>query len=79
MMLNYLRESHQRTQANINDFYTSTGIHVYVKDAPISDSINLDNVIARVEEVVPTHLLEEVEMIVVGWFDEFEKRSVNAF
>jgi len=79
MMLNYLRESHQRTQANIQDFYTSTGIHVYIKDAPISDDINLDKIISRVEEVIPTHLLEEVEMIIVGWFEEFEKRAVNAF
>ena len=25
------------------------------------------------------HLLAELEMIIFGWFDEFEERSINAF
>jgi hypothetical protein len=79
MMLNYLRESHQRTQAKIQDFYTSTGIHVYIKDPLVNENIDIEKVINRVEEIIPIHLLEEVEMVIIGWFDEFEKRSVNAF
>jgi len=29
--------------------------------------------------VLPLHLLSEIEMIIFGWFDEFEERSINAF
>ena len=28
---------------------------------------------------MPDHLLDEVEMIVIGWFDEFDERQINAF
>ena len=36
-------------------------------------------VIATVESKVPHHLLSELEMIIVGWFKEFEERDINAF
>ena len=29
--------------------------------------------------MIPLHLMGEVEMVVVGQFDEFHERSVNAF
>jgi hypothetical protein len=78
MMLNYLKESHNRTIKNVQDFYTSTGLHVYIKD-PLTTDIDPEEVIAKVEEHIPTHLLSEVEMIIIGWFKEFEERNLNAF
>jgi len=77
-MLNYLKESHNRTIKNVQDFYTSTGLHVYIKD-PLTTDIDPEEVIAKVEEHIPTHLLSEVEMIIIGWFKEFEERNLNAF
>ena len=77
-MLNYLKEAHQRTIKNVQDFYTPTGIHVYVKDSLTGD-IDLEEVVSRLENIIPGHLLTEVEMIVIGWFEEFEKRDLNAF
>lgn len=77
-MLNYLRESHKRTQDSVQDFYTTTGIHVYIKDT-LTNGVDAEEMVARVEEIIPTHLLSEVEMIIVGWFEEFEKRDLNAF
>jgi len=78
-MLNYLRESHNRARANVQDFYTSTGIHVYIKDPLNNDGIDIEKIVALAEEKIPEHLLSEVEMIIVGWFDEFEERDINAF
>jgi len=78
MMLNYLRESHNQTTAKVQDFYTSTGIHVYVKESP-ADNIDIEKIVAKVEEHLPKHLLSEVEMIIVGWFKEFDERNLNAF
>ena len=59
------------------DFYTSTGLHVFFKD-PV-ENVNVEKVIAKIEARLPSHLLEEIEMIIFGWFDEFEERSINAF
>tara|TARA_B100001123_G_C15302788_1_gene1021638 strand:- start:100 stop:753 length:654 start_codon:yes stop_codon:yes gene_type:complete len=59
------------------DFYTSTGLHVFFKE-PV-ENVNVEDVISQVESAIPTHLLDEIEMIIFGWFDEFEERNLNAF
>tara|TARA_R110002020_G_scaffold93344_3_gene225256 strand:- start:461 stop:1114 length:654 start_codon:yes stop_codon:yes gene_type:complete len=59
------------------DFYTSTGLHVFFKD-PV-ENVDVEKVISKVERSIPEHLLSEIEMIIFGWFDEFEERSINAF
>jgi hypothetical protein len=78
-MLNYLRESYQKTRNRVNDFYTSSGIHVYIKDPIPNKEIDAEEVISQVEEHIPVHLLSEVEMIIIGWFKEFDERNLNAF
>ena len=79
MRLNYIREAQKRINKKLDSFYTSTGIHIYVKDPFLHDSVDIERVVDRIENNVPAHLLSEVEMIVVGWFDEFEERAINAF
>ena len=79
MMHNYLKQKHQQNNDKQYSFYTAAGTHVYVKDEIVNDSIDLENVIHIVESLLPEHLLSEVEMIIVGWFSEFEERSINAF
>ena len=79
MRLNYIREAQKRINEKLNNFYTSTGIHVYVKDPFLHDSVDIESVINRIENQIPAHLLADVEMIVVGWFDEFQERAINAF
>jgi hypothetical protein len=59
------------------DFYTPTGLHVFFQH-PV-ENINVEKVIGQIEETIPHHLLGEVEMIIFGWFKEFEERSINAF
>ena len=78
-MLDYLIESQRQLKNNIQDFYTPGGIHVYFKDKLANDEINVEDIVAKVEEIIPEHLLSEVEMIIVGWFEEFEDREINAF
>ncbi len=78
MLINHLMEKQKQLQSKNTDFYTATGIHVYFKDPPTSD-VDVEAVVAKVESQLPIHLLEEIEMIIVGWFDEFEERNINAF
>ena len=78
-MLEYLKEAQRQLKNNIQDFYTPGGIHVYFKDKLANDEVDVESVVAKVEQTIPDHLLSEVEMIIVGWFQEFEDREINAF
>ena len=63
----------------VSNFYTSTGIHVYFKDQMHDHSVDVEKVVTRLESLIPTQLLSEVEMIIIGHFDEFDERNINAF
>ena len=62
-----------------DDFYTPTGIQVFTKDQMVDNSVSVESVIAKFESKLPEHIRNEVEMIIVGHFDEFEQRDINAF
>ena len=72
-------QNKQQTANQQTDFYTSSGIHVYFKDKIQNKDINIEKVISTVESKLPPHLLSEIEMVVVGWFKEFEDREITAF
>jgi hypothetical protein len=61
------------------NFYTPTGVQIFSKDPLIDDSVDMDSVVAKFEATLPDHLRDEVEMIIVGHFEEFEERDINAF
>jgi|TARA_R110002012_G_scaffold186457_1_gene353155 hypothetical protein len=63
---------------NVDSFYTGAGTHVYIKDE-LTNGMSADEVVDEFESYIPDHLLNEVEMIVIGWFDEFDERQINAF
>lgn len=77
MATDYIIQKLKKLNNKNLDFYTSTGLHVYFQH-PV-ENINVEKVINRVENILPAHLLDEVEMIIFGWFKEFEERSINAF
>ncbi len=77
MLKTYIENKQAQLMNRQSDFYTSSGLHVFFKD-PV-ENIDVEKVISKVERDVPDHLLTEIEMIIFGWFDEFEERSINAF
>jgi len=77
MLEKYIQNKQRQLLEQQTDFYTSTGLHVYFKE-PV-ENIDVEEVINKVESTIPEHLLSEIEMIIFGWFDEFEDRSINAF
>jgi len=79
MLKDYIQASQKRVMEQVNNFYTSTGIHVYFKDQILDDSVDVEKIVSRLESLIPTHLLSEVEMIIIGHFDEFEERNLTAF
>jgi len=79
MLKDYLLKKQQKLLEQQTDFYTSSGIHVYFKDPLNNKEIDPEEVVSKLESAIPHHLLSEVEMIIVGVFDEFEERGINAF
>jgi len=78
-MLQHLKQKQKQLQEMRSDFYTARGTHVYFNDDLVNGDIDVESVVAKLEGVVPEHLLSELEMIIIGWFDEFEDRNINAF
>ena len=79
MLKDYIENCQKRVNEQVTNFYTSTGIHVYFKDHLYNDAIDVEKMISKLESLIPTQLLSEVEMIIIGHFDEFEERDINAF
>ena len=79
MLRTYLENKQTQLLNKQIDFYTPGGIHVYFKDPVKNPDVDVENVISSVESKIPHHLLGEIEMIIVGWFEEFEERDINAF
>jgi hypothetical protein len=77
MLKDYIHLKQKQLLEQQTNFYTSSGIHVFFKE-PV-ENIDVEEVVNKVESAIPAHLLSEVEMIIVGWFDEFEERGINAF
>ena len=79
MLTDYLTNTQKSLVEQLSNFYTSSALHVYVKDPLLNKKIDLEHVIAKMEEVVPAHLRREIEMVIIGWFEEFEKQKISAF
>ena len=71
MLLDYIQKRQQMLQEK-GDFYTPLGIQVFTKDPLMNDGVDLDSVVAKFESQLPDHIRDEVEMIIIGHFDEFE-------
>ena len=78
MPLSYLQQR-QKMLEQSNNFYTPSGIHVYTKDKMMNDLVDLESVVSQLEAKLPDHLRDGVEMIIIGQFDEFAERDINAF
>ena len=79
MMRNYVTQKQKQLIEQQSNFYTPTGIHVYFKDQLSNHKVDIERVVSKVENRIPEHLLSNVEMIIIGHFDEFTERGINAF
>jgi len=78
MHIKLLQENQKKLQQQSSDFYTGSGLHVYIKEPIVDESIDIERVIATVEKMLPHAMLSEIEMILVGQFEEFAERNINA-
>jgi len=78
MLRDYIQKRQQMREQKDN-FYTSSGIHVYTKDQMVNDLVDLEGVVSELEAKLPDHIRDGVEMVIVGHFNEFDERGINAF
>lgn len=78
MLIKHLQQKQKNLLENSN-FYTPDGLNVYFQKPLINKKINVEKVVGKIEDSIPSHLRSEIEMIIFGQFDEFAERSLNAF
>ena len=72
-MLEYIRES----MSSPGIYYLNNDIPVWTEE-PLSDTVNLKQVVEQVENIIPSAFLKYVQAVRIGMFDEMIERSVNA-
>lgn len=76
-LINFVLESVQRNKKSQKEYSFGLG-YAFVKD-PLPDNIDLNYVLETIEEVIPLELRHGVESIMIGDFEEFQERNINAF
>ena len=75
-IIDFISESLKRNKKKQKEYKFGDG-YVFVKD-PLPENVNLEYVINTVTETIPPHLLSLVDSVLVGDFEEFKGRQINA-
>ena len=57
--------------------YSLNHIHIFVKDEIIPE-VSIENVLNDLQNIIPNHLMMEIDAIYIGKFDIFQEKGVNA-
>jgi ribosome-binding ATPase YchF (GTP1/OBG family) len=71
--LDYVRESSKNTGI----YYLNKDIPVWTEQ-PLSDSVDLNKVLSKIEKTIPTKYLQYIQAVRIGMFDEMIERELNA-
>jgi hypothetical protein len=75
-IINFISESLKRNKKKQKE-YSFGNAYVFIKD-PLPENINIQHVLGVVEEKIPLAMREMIESVMVGNFEEFEDRQINA-
>ena len=76
-MLDYLQNSYNNAALNRREFAIYGKDIVFVKD-PLPDHVDLQKVVSNVEEILPSWVMAEVDIIYVGHFEIFDRKNFNS-
>ena len=74
----YISESSSRARSAQKERTLYGDVLVLVKD-PLSDNVDLEYSLEKIEQAIPRHLAYGLDSVIIGIFPEFEKRQINAF
>ena len=75
-LIDFITESIKRSKKEQKEYSFGHG-YAFLKD-PLPDNIDLDYVLSTIEDVIPVEMREGVESIMIGDFEEFHERNINA-
>tara|TARA_Y100001973_G_C5160272_1_gene313144 strand:+ start:591 stop:1277 length:687 start_codon:yes stop_codon:yes gene_type:complete len=75
-LIDFITESIKRNKREQKEYSFGHG-YAFVKD-PLPDNIDLDYVLDTIEDIIPVAMRAGVDSIMVGDFEEFHERNINA-
>jgi hypothetical protein len=72
-----IRDSLERSKVQQREHYLFSRIIVYVKDS-VLPGVNISSMLKDIEKILPPHLMEEIDGIFIGSFEENEERELEA-
>ena len=76
-MKKYIKQSYKKVMKERKEFTLFNSINVFIKDA-VSQEINLTNVIMNIEDSIPYKFFHEIDMVIIGQFNELVSRGIRA-
>ena len=73
----WLKESIKKSK-NLRDSWSLNGIQIFIKDK-LPEQLDMKFVVNYINSRIPQHLMNGVDIIYVGEFEEMERRDINAF
>jgi hypothetical protein len=77
-MTNFPFKSADTAREVLGEYLLFSSINVYTL-RPLPDNVSLLSVLGTIEERIPQVFFHNIDSIYIGHFEEFEKRSINAF
>ena len=74
----YLNTSSEKARGEQKEWKLFGNIDLFIKD-PFINSINIQDIINKFEQYIPSHLTYGLDSIYVGDFKEFKEKDINAF
>jgi len=73
----YIKSSSLKILKDRTHYEFFNDVQVYIKD-PLPENFDVSHVLKKVENLVPSHFVYNLDSIIVGQFDELLEREVNA-
>ena len=75
-LINYIGKSADNITEN-RSYFVYAGLPIYIND-PLPDFVNIANVFNQLVEIVPFEMMNAVEMMLIGQFDELKDRELDS-
>lgn len=76
-MKKYITESSNKVLSERKEYHIFGNVNVFIKD-PMSRDINMTSVISDVEDIIPSKFFYNIDMVMVGDFEDLNSRGIRA-
>lgn len=76
--MKYIKESSKKVLKERREYTIFGSVNVFVKDPLTSQDIDMTGVISNIEDTIPSKYFYNIDMIIIGRFEEVEGRGLRA-